>query len=302
VASDGHLGEHSDRTHVVDFLLAEAGVLNPIFFIGALWAALAFWRKSRRDPWQLYLFSMGAPLFLLYFALSWHSRILANWIAPSVVPLFCLMATYWDARWQRSALFVKPLLCAGLGAGLFAGIVAHDTRLLEKLLRRRVPPPLDLLHRARGWKELAMMVGQARRAQALNGRLPFVICEHYGFTSEITFYLPEAKRAVNGDPVVFFETSPLPVNQFYFWPNYLHRTGQNALFVREIEKPRFRPGWFSRWWNHDQDLYLPAVPSPAPPREVCQHFSSCVDLGVQEVALDAGIIRRIQLFACENLH
>jgi membrane-associated phospholipid phosphatase len=302
VASDGQLGEQWHRTYTLDFLLTEAGVLNPVFFAGALWAAIGFWRGGRRDPWQLYLFSMGAPLFLFYFLISLHSRVLANWIAPSIVPLFCLMAVYWTARWKSCARILAPGLSIGIGAGIFATVLAHDPQLLDKLVHRRLPPRLDLLHRARGWKETARIAGQARRDIEAQGKPAFIICEHYGFTSQISFYLPEAKSRVTTDPLVFYYVTPKPDNQFYFWPNYRARAGQNALFVREIEKPRFRPGWLSRWWNQGGDLYENDVPPPRPlPPEVRQEFESISDLGVKDVVADGNIVRRVQLFECRNL-
>ena len=302
VASDGQLGEKWHRTYVGEFLLAEAGVLNPVFFAGALWAAIGFWRGGRRDPLQLYLFSMGAPLFLMFFALSFHSRVLANWIAPSIVPLFCLMAVFWAARWKRFASFLKPCLAIGIGAGIFAVVMAHDTQLLNKLVHRQLPARLDLLHRVRGWKEMAQIVGQARQDVAARGKPAFILCEHYGFTSQISFYLPEAKSRVSADPLVFYCGTQKPDNQFYFWPNYLNRAGQNAIFVREIEKPRFRPGWFSRWWNQSGDLYVNDVPPTQPlPPEVRQEFESIHDLGIKDVVAGGNVVRRIQLFECRNL-
>jgi hypothetical protein len=273
-----------------------------VFFAGALWAAVGFWRKGRREPLPLYLFSMGAPVFLAFLALSFHSRVLANWIAPSIVPLFCLMAIYWTARWKQGASFLKPCLAIGIGAGIFAVVMAHDTQLLNKLVHRRLPARLDLLHRVHGWREMSRIVGQARQKLEIQGKPAFILCEHYGFTSEISFYLPEAKSRVSADPLVFYHVTEKPDNQFYFWPNYLNRTGQNALFVREIEKPRLRPGWFSLWWNHSEDLYLNDAPETRPlPAEVRQEFESITDLGIKNVVADGNVVRRIQLFECRNL-
>ena len=302
VASDGQLGEKWHRTYTEDFLLTEAGVLNPVFFAGAVWAAVGFWRRGRRDPLPLYCFSMGAPVFLAFFGLSFHSRVLANWIAPSVVPLFCLMAVYWAARWKQWTSFLKPCLAFGIGAGIFAVVMAHDTQLLNRLLHRRLPARLDLLHRVHGWKAMARIVGQARNDIEAEGRPAFIVCEHYGFTSQISFYLPEAKSRPWTDPMVFYRATPKPDNQFFFWPNYLNRTGQNALFVREIEKPRLRPDWFSRWWDQEGELYLHDVPQTRPlPPEIQREFHSTKDLGIRDVVADGNVVRRIQLYECLGL-
>jgi hypothetical protein len=81
-------------------------------------------------------------------------------------------------------------------------------------LHRRLPPKYDLLRRAHGWKEMARMVGQARQELAAEGPPAFIIAEHYGFTSQLSFYLPEAKRKVNAEPLVYFYASAHPINQF----------------------------------------------------------------------------------------
>jgi len=45
-----------------------------------------------------------------------------------------------------------------------------------------------LRRRARGWDELAEIAGQERRdLEARTGKPVFIIGEHYGFTSQITF-------------------------------------------------------------------------------------------------------------------
>lgn len=303
VASDGQLGQKTTRNHTLEFLLSEAGVLNPVFFIGAIWAAIGFWRGGRRDSWQLFLFSMGAPLFLLYLTLSFHTRIELNWIAPAVVPMFCLMAVYWAKRWKTYIAILNPLLSLGIGLGIFAVALAHDTQLLNKLLHRQLPARVDLLHRVHGWKETAAIVGQAREQVAAEGKPTFIICEHYGMTSEISFYLPEAKSRVAGDPIVFYQSTPKPDNQFYFWPDYRDHTGQNAIFVRELERPRLRDGWFKLWWNHGNDLYVAEtnVIFPGLTPALRQQFESVRDLGVKNVVANGDVVRRLQLFECRNL-
>ena len=98
------------------------------------------------------LFSMGGPLFLGCFFLSWHSHVQPNWIAPSVIPLFCLMAIYWSKRWERYAALLQPLLAFGLAFGVILIVVLHEPNLVNKMLHRRLPPKYDLLRRA-AWLE-----------------------------------------------------------------------------------------------------------------------------------------------------
>jgi membrane-associated phospholipid phosphatase len=303
VATDGQLDKSWTHTFVDRFLEEETAALHPLFFVAAMWAALAFWRQGRGDPFQLLLFSMGGPLFFGCFVLSWHSHVQPNWIAPSVIPLFCLMAVYWSKRWERRAALLHPLLAFGLAFGLIFVVILHDPNLVNKALHRRLPPKYDLLHRAHGWKEMARIVGQARQELAAEGPPAFIIAEHYGSTSQLSFYLPEAKRQVNAEPLVYFYAGAHPINQFYYWPTYLHRTGQNALFVREMSSPSLRPDWLSRWWRQDPDIFLPDKPQGGPaPREVLRQFDSFTNLGVRDVVFDGAIVRRVQLIQCRHLH
>ena len=76
---------------------------------------------------------------------------LPNWIAPSVLPLFCLMVIYWDTKWRLGAAKLKPWLVAGLALGFVAVALAHNTDLLQKLTGRRLPVNQDPLHRVREW-------------------------------------------------------------------------------------------------------------------------------------------------------
>jgi membrane-associated phospholipid phosphatase len=85
---------------VGDFFLTEAGLLNPVLFLACLWAMVRMWARQRRDPLLVFFFSMGAPVFLGYWLLTLRTRVQPNWIGCAVVPMFCLMAVYWDRRWR----------------------------------------------------------------------------------------------------------------------------------------------------------------------------------------------------------
>ena len=50
---------------------------------------------------QLASLAGGAPVFLGFMLWSFHSRILPNWIAVSILPMFCLMVAYWSEKMQR---------------------------------------------------------------------------------------------------------------------------------------------------------------------------------------------------------
>ena len=283
VASDAGVGKPWEPTlkHLGDFLGSELGLLNPIFFVATVWAAIAFWRRGRHNPRLVYFFSMGAPLFLAYLLHSFRSRVLPNWIAPSVLPLFYLMVIYWDTKWRLGALRIKPWLAAGIGLGLFASVLGHDTDLIHKLTGSRLPVNQDPLHRVRGWSDVARVAGEARQELLAEGKPVFIIADSYQTVGVISFYLPEAQAAVTTEPLVFFQTSPTPVNQLSFWPGYKNRKGQNAIFIRELDRDR--------------------TDDPPMPPELQQEFESVTALGVRNVLYHDRVLRPLQIYACRGL-
>jgi hypothetical protein len=173
--------------------------------------------------------------------------------------------------------------------------------VVNRLVHRKLPPKYDLLRRVHGWKETAGIASQARNELALPGAA-FIIAEHYGLTSELSFYMPEAKSRVCGEPLVYFYAAAHPRNQFYFWSDYLHRSGQDALFIREIDRPALRPDWFQRWWRQEPGLYLPAKSAGGPPPlEVQRQFESFADLGIRDVTFNGAVVRRVQIILCRHL-
>jgi membrane-associated phospholipid phosphatase len=264
-----------------EFLGAEFGLLNPIFFGATVWAAIAFWRRGRHNPRLVYFFSMGAPLFLAYLVHSFRGRVLPNWIAPSVLPLFCLMVIYWDTKWRLGAPKLKTWLVSGLALGFVLVVLGHDTNLLTKLTGWRLPVNQDPLHRVREWSEVARVVGDARKDLLAEGKPVFIIADHYGLVGVISLDLPEAREAVTKEPLVFSQTSPTPQNQFYFWPGYKDRKGQNAIFVRELDRDR--------------------TSDPPVPPALEQEFESVTLLGVRDVLYHGRVLRPLQLYACRGL-
>ncbi|MGZ4972842.1 MAG: glycosyltransferase family 39 protein [Limisphaerales bacterium] len=315
VSTDGNLHQkwNLQLKYTWRFITAEFGLLNPFWFIGVILAVLIFWRRETRTPLNVYLFSMGAPVVVVYFLLSFHTRILENWIVPAVIPWFMLTVIWWQSIWphiqQWSHWFLRSLrrtlrvgIVLGLVVGALAVVIAHDTKLIGKLIGRTLPPAVDPLHRVHGWKELATIVGDARKQLATEGKPTFIVGEHYGFTAQVTFYLPEAKTNVADAPLVYFEASKHPANQFYFWPSYTNRFGDNAIFMREIDREPLRSDWVKRWWNREGDLFShePLKLKPVPP-DIDKEFASVTDLGVFDVKYaDRGVMRRVQLFVCRN--
>lgn len=265
-----------------EFLGAEFGLLNPVFFCGALWAAAAFWNRNRRNPRMVYCFSMGTPLFMVYLVFSLKSRVFPNWIAPAVIPMFCLMVMYWDSRFRLGTAAVKRWLLVGLVVGFPIVILFHDTSLIGKLAGHPLPVKYDPLRRVRYWDRTAATVEQQRQELLLEGRPAFIIGHHYGITGQLSFHLPEARASIKTSPLVYAVSTPTPRNQFYFWPGYNTRKGENAIFVRDLS-----PG------KRDQR---------PPPAVLLEEFESVEDLGIHDVLGPRGVVvRSLHMFACRGL-
>jgi membrane-associated phospholipid phosphatase len=284
-----------------DFLFSEGALLNPIFFIGALWAMIGFWKWRRERPLWLYLFCLGAPVFLGYWLYSFHSRVLPNWIAVAVVPMLCLMVAYWDERRR----VVKPFLTIGLVVGFFVFAALHQSKLVGKIAGDDLPPSKDPTRRLQAWKEEAAFVEAEREKMQPAGQSAFIICSHYGITGLYSFYIPGAKAAIHSDePLVYSMDSDTPHNQFYFWPEYNyreHRQGQNAVFVSEVDPYPLENGWFWKWLKR-QPISYGEIPPPSPaPEKLLQQFASVTDLGEHDIELDGRVFHRVHLWACYHL-
>jgi 4-amino-4-deoxy-L-arabinose transferase-like glycosyltransferase len=264
-----------------DFFLTEAGLLNPVLFLACLWATVKTWAGERKNPLLVFFFSMGTPLFLGYWLLTLRTRVQANWIACAVVPMFCLMAVYWDQRWREGARGVKAWLVTALLLGFVALPFLHETDLARKATGVTLPGEMDPLRRVRGSKALAAAIGRARTDLLAEGREVFIVTPHYGPASQVTFYLPEARVGLPDSPLVYARVSKyIPKSQFYFWPQYRYREyrkGQNAIF-----------------FVLDSDPYQP-------PESLLAEFESVSPVGAVDVKHNKRVFHHVQIFACRNL-
>jgi membrane-associated phospholipid phosphatase len=305
VANNGGIGHGKWKPtlkYFFDFLGAESGLLNPVFFIAMIVSLFAFWRTRREKPVELFLFCMGISVFFFYFAYSFHSRILPNWIAPCVIPLFALMIIHWEKQWQKNRRILKPLFIAGIIFGGLSVAILHETSLTQKIFKRTLPPQIDPLRRVRAWRETTRVVEAARRELAeKDGKPAFIIGDHYGITGEMSFYLPAARKQIQGDPFVFYRSGSHPRNQFYFWPGYESRKGQNAIYVEQIDLPDLDKGWIWKWLRGEKDLPVKKEKPPRVPPEISNQFESVTDLGATKIFYDKKLFRQVQLFECRNL-
>jgi len=213
-----------------------------------------------------------------------------------------VMIIYWERRFRERPGFVGLWLGSGLAFGLPLVLVIHDTNLVGKLVGRPLPAQIDPLRRVRGHAEMGRIVSEARTHLSAEGKPVFIIGPHYGLTSLLTFYQPEARRRVQNDPIVFCAPSDRPINQYYFWPGYSGtHTGQNALFVRECDLPKLAKGWFPKWWAGETNLFAPETNIEPAPEWLSRQFDSVTDLGMRDVRVRGRVLHQIQIFECHGL-
>lgn len=268
------------QNFIWDFFLAELGLMNPVFFLATLVAAVHFWKTPLgKDPLCRYLFSMGAPLFIFYSLYTIRSRVQPNWIAPSVLPLFALATIYWGRELWGKRLWVRRTFWTGWAVGLVLVILMHDTNLIGKITGQPLPASKDPLKRVRAWKATADVVeAQRQRWMQETGEECFVIGSHYGITGQLSFYIPEARDRAAHHPLVFFRYSPQMLNQFSFWETYTNRVGGRALYVaRTNGETEPAPDW------------------------LLEQFESVKDLGDFPVEYRGRVFRHLQIFECDGL-
>ena len=299
----GDAGMHSawqpTLNYFFEFTGAEAGLLNPVFFIAALGAMFAGWKRRTEKPLWFFLFCMSAPIFLGHWLFSFHSRVLPNWIAATVPPLFCLTV----AVWNESKYRLQPWLATGMLLGLAAAAVMHDSRLIGRVAGQPLPGDADFAHRSAGWRETAQLVETERARFDPHG---FIIADHYGTTGLYSFYIAAARAAAKTTmPLVYCLDSDAPMNQFYFWDEYnyrQHRRGENAIYVIRLDPYPLEKNWVWKWLRHEKinPREIPAARS-VPPR-LAAEFETVTDLGIREIPIrDGRIFQRVQIFGCTHL-
>jgi hypothetical protein len=261
-----------------DFTGATLVLLNPVFAIAIGWACVQVWRHRRHDGLLMYFLAMGMPLFLGYWLYTVRARVHPNWIAPAIVPLFCVLVAYADSRWRELGPRLRPWLVGGLIlGGLMVGVL-HETKWVATVAGRPLPAKLDPLRRVRQWSDTAQVVETERRKLAeSDGKPVFIIADHYGLTGELSFYLPGHRARTRDDPFVYYQRIEHPVNQFWFYDSYGDRVGQNALYVVE---------------NRSEI---------AVPENILAEFESVTDLGMYDIRDGDRIMRRLQIFVCRGL-
>ena len=256
-------------------------LFNPVFLIAMLWAAIRVIQHERHRPLPVFLFSMGVPLFLCGVLLSFRSSMPPDWIAPAVIPLFCLMTWYWARQSGPNLRRARPWFAGGLAMGIFAVVILHDTRLLGGFFGLHLPAASDPLVPLRGWTTVALLTEEARQSLETGREPVFIITDNLRSAGLLTFYLAEGRSDPGQLPLIcdLDSTKPNQLSAFHY--EQQARKGEDALFVRII--------------NIGQEGKRPL------PVQLTEAFESVTPIGLKDVTDNRRKIRTLEFHACRNL-
>ncbi|MEA3210429.1 MAG: hypothetical protein QOE70_3486 [Chthoniobacter sp.] len=208
-----------DPAEFLSFLLAHFGVYSPLAFGGLLVAIVWAWRRADVHFKSRFLLAFTLPLFALYFILSLKQAGEPNWTAPAMLSLAVLGVALWHERAQEQR-WARRFAFAACAVGLAISFWSMDTEL-----PRRLGLPLayemDPTARLRGSRSAAEKVEAFRREfEAAQGKPVFLIANKYGTAASLAFYLEDKRVEAPGHPPVYVPESPIPENQYFFWPRY----------------------------------------------------------------------------------
>lgn len=186
-ATPGHAGNLAD--HLFDprglfgFLLAQAGVFGPVFFV-VLVGGFVLWvqrgRRAAEAGADRLLISFIAPPLLLVVAQAVISRANANWAAPAYVPAAVLVAA-WLVRWRWRAVLAAGLGLQAILAALFLAAIVSPAAAAA--LRSD-----NSFKVARGWKASTDWVLARAQTQARAGRLDAVAVDDRFLFNALAYY------------------------------------------------------------------------------------------------------------------
>ncbi len=225
-----------DPNGLVEYVLGQAAVTNPIWFIALALAVLAAVRRAaNHDPnsgaapaRRLLVLATLTP-YAAFLCFSPLTKIQPNWPMLGLLSGLVLLADWLADRLSASApaLIRRRTRWMALGGsvlGVSLVLLGHDTRVLMPLIERLVrdAPAWDLTPAARydptarlkGWRTLAAAVGELHAAQRAAGRDPFFLTDDYQTASLLAFYVP-------GNPPVYSAQSALGgrLSQYDLWEN-----------------------------------------------------------------------------------
>ncbi len=200
---------------------------------------------------QFFLLCHSLPILMVFGFFALNDAGQPNWTAPGYVTAGILAAHWVLCRWDKSALLRRTTF-AGLILAVVGTIILHDTRAL------RLPRDVDPLARVRGWNILCEKILTIQKERDVQ----MIIANHYGLASALNWHMPGPRGGLR----IYRSLRPGKVNdQFSFWPNYLERSGEDALLVmqirgdqisRKIRPPKILREQFEEWEALGEPFWL----------------------------------------------
>jgi 4-amino-4-deoxy-L-arabinose transferase-like glycosyltransferase len=205
---------------LVEFLVGQAGVIGPVFFLALVWA---LWRALRRasglSTEDKFLLAYILPPFAFVSLIAFVSRANANWVAvayPAIVVWVTgsLYSSLSGRRWLAGANAVN-IIIGGVVASLImtSPAVANMARGLRE---------------AQGWDQTAREI--ALRAATQPGEAPFtaVLVDDRATYFELNYYWRHARRA----------GAPLPPLRMWLLRGEAHNAAEASDPMRPEEGAR----------------------------------------------------------------
>jgi 4-amino-4-deoxy-L-arabinose transferase-like glycosyltransferase len=202
---------HPERT--LNYLLTSLGVISPFILIGMVIAAIGLWRSQSEQTRVKHLLTNFLPIQIMYFVLSVNSKVLANWIAPSLIPGIVLLVVFWRQLFARTPAW-RWAGWAALGVASVMAVGLHGLIFFHLPLKR------DPFRRAEGWQDFAQHIQNARQKYHPD----LLISKNLEPANMMQFYLPD-------HPFAYLQPAPYGSSQFTLWPGYTVNHGTSAFFV-----------------------------------------------------------------------
>lgn len=223
VFGQGGLGQGAffNPRYFGQFLGSQLGVISPLLFIALIFALIKSYQLGRRsgEAGYLFVFYLSFPTLLLFFLLSLHSKVQANWAAAG----YPLAIVAWAGLLNRSE-YARPFFrwSAGLtlALALAMSVVGHKTDIVYQLYPN-LNPAHDPTNRLRGWRELGQEVGRI----VAEGNNLFIFSDRYQLASELAFYTP-------GNPRTYNINVGRRLNQYDMWNGWSELKGRDGLYVK----------------------------------------------------------------------
>ena len=279
-------------TQLLEYLGVHLGVYSPFIFVGLMAALVAGTRRFFKNREEAFLIAFSLPIIGLYFALSLREMGEANWTSPGFVGIAILLAHYWQHTRMpgpRKALFRH--------LAVWTAVILSATMLHTDNLRRLGidwPYPKDPSKRLLGWQETANTVEQITKVAARDlGEDVFLIANKYQTAAALAFYMDDDLPIIRPNkryPPVHGIESPIPANQFSFWPRYDSKNFDGSAAPGETADSPFLG---------KTALYITDEPErQRPPTTIRETFRQYEVTAIVDVMRRGQVLRTIKVFAC----